>query len=390
MASDPSDRFFWYAFLLGTLAISGFFYPTTRLCWHLGHWYIGTVVGTISTCIFWIALHPTAAKKGMKETVEQGGGIGDLFGFVVTFVVMHLLYEENMFDGNNPLAFDQQRRFFLGVILCLVFPPFMYVVMVPWTKAYSALGFLCGFLCISSIWLAHGLQRRVHGNYCIGGGWGLFTIGALTFWAWLVPWTDRVEGNQRKDQLIGLGWLGDIVGIVYGGVTYHITADPNIVEAISFGTVALAMVILFCLRIQSEHPLSWSQTTAPAVAAAAAAPSADEERADVPAPVTSSEIPRVVVATIVADGASEAAEENPTAEAEGNNLARSQGDYPPLHEIVSKVREHLDISEANLPLALATACEQLGINKDGLSLLDQGHRCWDSLFGRPTSTMSLS
>lgn len=249
MAIDPWHTWFWMGFTLGLFAVWGFLYPATRAHGDWGHWYLGTIVGFVSTFFFWCCVHPEAKSKGMNQAFEQGGGLGDLMGFVVTFVPMHLLYEESMFDDEyNFMASDQRRRFFLGLFFCIILPPFIYIVMVPWSPAYNLMGGLSGMLCISSIWLAHGKQAQVWGSHNTGGGWGLFALGVLTFWGWLVPYTERTQGNSAKEKVIQCGFFGALVGIAYGGVAYHISADPNVVERISWVMVALAMLLLLLLR----------------------------------------------------------------------------------------------------------------------------------------------
>ena len=61
--------------------------------------------------------------------------------------------------------------------------------------------------------------------------------------------------------------------------------------------------------------------------------------------------------------------------------AGSSSSPPPLHEMVAVFRRELSITESAMPDVVDAACEKLGLNPKGMSLLDKATACWQLLQG---------
>lgn len=137
----------WFAFLLGATAITGFFFPATRAAHDVGYWWVGLILGVVATGIYWVLLMPLYAGPNHKEeAIAQAGGLGDLMGFFVMSVGLCCLYEpsstENAvgvdvgenYDGSitkDRWAADHTIFLFLFCpFLCVFFYIVLYVVRI--------------------------------------------------------------------------------------------------------------------------------------------------------------------------------------------------------------------------------------------------------------------
>jgi hypothetical protein len=91
-------KFSQHRFLLGTITISGFFYPATKMANHYERfggseppWWSGTICGFVGLFSFWGFLYTYCRINGYGDASERGGALGVLMGLILVAIPMNLV-----------------------------------------------------------------------------------------------------------------------------------------------------------------------------------------------------------------------------------------------------------------------------------------------------------